>query len=453
MGEQAGRRVDVQQGSVVVAHLHGGQSIAGNFAVSLDKMVQHDESVLFPPIRVQSNVDLWKSRNDAVKAFLDATPGEWLLFIDDDMGFGPDMASRLKASASPTKRPVVGALAFAYRRYEVSDEQASRFIVKPTIYRFIEKADEVGFAALDDYERDTLVRVDGTGAAALLIHRGILEGLREEIGDHWFSPITLPKGPGGRTQFGEDLSFCFRLLVSGVPVHVDTSVKTSHRKPVDLDEWYFEHQPTRLVEPEFVVVGTGRSGTGFISTALTSVGVHCGHEGWWNVHGVHAPALVGDASWIATNYLDDYTGRVFHQVRHPLKVIRSMIGNELFMAPDERPEWVVPFEEERGRWAGYDPGDAPEVKALRVVRHWWETAEKHAEQTWRLEEFTPGLLVELAAKAGKSVPLPYARAVLDELGTGTNKHPDGPLLEWTDLPDGDDKAAVEALAAGFGYEF
>ena len=445
--------MDVQAGSVVVAHLHSGDSICGSFAVSLDNLVRADERILFPPIRSQGNTDLATARNQVVAAFMNQTPGEWLMWIDDDMGFEPDIVDRLLSVASAEERPVVGGLCFAYRRYEVGECQAQRFIVKPTIYSFVESPSEVGFVAVDDYERDSLVRVDGTGAAALLIHRSVIEGMHEKIGPNWFSPITLPKGPAGQTRFSEDLSFCFRLLVAGVPVHVNTAAKTSHMKPVYLDEWYFENQPTRLVEPELSIVGTGRSGTGFISEALSAIGVRCGHEQWWNVHGAHAPGLLADASWIATNYLDDYTGKVWHQVRDPLLVIESMVGNELFAPDDERPDWVAPYEQERARWAGYAPDDDPLAKALRVVRHWWETAEKHAERTWRLEDMTPGLLLELGDAMGKTnLTLSYCRTVLDGLGSEVNKHVDHDGLSWDDLPDGDDKDVVRDLARRFGYD-
>lgn len=446
--------MEVQAGSVVVAHLHSGESITGAFAVSFDEMVRTEERVLFPPIRSQSNSDLAAARNQVVSAFLNQTPGEWLFWLDDDMGFDADIVARLLDVADPETKPVVGGLCFAYRRYEVGPAQAHRFIVKPTIYSFVESSNEVGFVAHDDYPRDDVVKVDATGSACILIHRSVLDGMREQIGPNWYSHIVLPKGPSGRTELSEDLSFCFRLLVAGVPVYVNTAAKTSHMKPIFLDEWYFENQPTRLVEPELAVVGTGRSGTGFISEALSAVGVKCGHEQWWNVHGAHAPGLLADASWIATNYLDEFDGKVWHQVRNPLAVIASMVGNELFDPDDDRPDWVVPYESERRKWAGYDPDWSRERKALSVVRHWWETAEKHAERTWRVEDFTPGLLLELADEMGrKNLTLSYCRAVLDTLGTDVNKHVDHDNeLGWDDLPECDDKDRVREMAAGFGYD-
>ena len=40
--------------------------------------------------------------------------------------------------------------------------------------------------------------------------------------------------------------------------------------------------------------------------------------------------LVGDASWLAVPFLGKFRGRIYLQVRHPLKVISSLVGMRLF---------------------------------------------------------------------------------------------------------------------------
>lgn len=181
-----------------------------------------------------------EGRNQVVEAFLDATEAEWLWFVDTDMGFAPDTVERLVATADRRERPVVGGLAFGHRREGRTDLRAERYSIAPTMYQWVELPDgEVGFRALPDWEPDSVVQVGATGAACLLIHRTALEAVRARYGPAWFNLAEHPGGgPGGRARsFSEDLSFCIRLAAVGVPVHVDTAVKTTHHKGgVYLDE-------------------------------------------------------------------------------------------------------------------------------------------------------------------------------------------------------------------------
>ena len=182
-------------------------------------------------------------RNTVCAAFLDRTEGEWLWFVDTDMGFDADTVDRLVASADPTSRPVVGGLCFAHRRTGRTGLRAQRYAIVPTLYRFLEHDGEVGFAAVDDWPRGELVQVGGTGAACLLIHRSALERVREKHGDQWFSLITHPHGLGtGKPRtFSEDFSFAVRLAGVGIPLWVDTAVKTTHHKgECYLDEEAFD---------------------------------------------------------------------------------------------------------------------------------------------------------------------------------------------------------------------
>jgi hypothetical protein len=183
-------------------------------------------------------------RNEVTRNFLDATDGEWLWFVDADMGFAADTVDRLVGSADSVERPVVGALCFAQRRTGPGEYYAERFGIVPTIYGYVELADEVGFVPQADYPRDTLVGCAGTGMACTLIHRRALSQVRERYGDAWFDPLAHPTGlKGGPRTFSEDLSFCVRLASVDIPLHVDTSVRTCHEKGgLYLDEDAYDRQ-------------------------------------------------------------------------------------------------------------------------------------------------------------------------------------------------------------------
>ena len=179
-------------------------------------------------------------RNALARAVVDESEADWLFMVDSDMGFAADTVERLIAVADPVERPVVGALCFAMKSDGKGPMFARRYRMVPTIYDLRETDTEVGFVSRMGYQRDTFQECAATGAACTLIHRTVLEQVRDKYGPVWFDPITHPKGS---TTFGEDLSFCVRVAALGHPLWVDSSVKTTHDKGfVFLDEETFDIQ-------------------------------------------------------------------------------------------------------------------------------------------------------------------------------------------------------------------
>lgn len=227
-----------------VAYLHPGE-VSASFSMSLLKLMLHEtfRAGVPPFVMAQrcASGAIVAGRNDIARDFLDRTKSNWLLFVDSDMGFAPDTLERLLKSANRWERPVVGALCFGLRREgQDPDTLAERFRTFPTVYVWREYPDRVGFEVVADYPRDELALVSATGAACVLIHRRVLETIRERDGDNWFSPVTHPIGP---TTFSEDMSFCVRVAAADFPMYVDTSIKTCHDKGgVFLDELAFDRQ-------------------------------------------------------------------------------------------------------------------------------------------------------------------------------------------------------------------
>lgn len=180
-----------------------------------------------------SKVDgLGPARNEVVRQFLD-TDYEWLLMVDRDMGWAPDAVHRLLSAADPAERPIVGGLCFAAWAAEPDGMGGYRVDPVPTIYR----RNETGFGLLELYPADMVIRADATGAAFLLIHRSVLE----KIGPDWFTPLVKD----GKTEFGEDFSFCVRAGRAGFPLHIHTGVRTTHHKEMWLGEpdYWRDYEP------------------------------------------------------------------------------------------------------------------------------------------------------------------------------------------------------------------
>jgi hypothetical protein len=230
---------------VTVVVCHNGQTRA-SFAFCLTRlMVAETCRQGFPPGLIWNRFgsdQLVAARNDTVKFFLDGCQSEWALFVDADMGFPDITVQQLLDRADPEERPVVGALCFALRGNGVEDvdTQAVDLRMQPTLYTYHDLDDDAGFLSIADYERDALVQVAGTGMACVLVHRTVLERMREQFGDCWFDRIANPKRA---TWFGEDLSFCVRAAALDVPIFVDTSLRTSHDKEgVFLTEERYDEQ-------------------------------------------------------------------------------------------------------------------------------------------------------------------------------------------------------------------
>lgn len=188
---------------------------------------------------------LVEARNTGVQRFLDETDHEWLWFIDTDMGFQPDVVDRLVAAADPVDRPVVGGLCFGLREVAYDGYGGRRVMPVPTLYMPAKSTQgHVGFTNRFEYPSDTLLQVAGTGAACLLIHRTVLEKLRAEHGDGWFDRVRYGDG----VPISEDLSFCARLAMAGVPLFVHTGVKTTHHKQFWVSD--DDYTPPRVVQPE-----------------------------------------------------------------------------------------------------------------------------------------------------------------------------------------------------------
>jgi len=195
--------------------------------------------------------DLPDARNRVVKRVLDSREDEWLLWVDDDMGFEPDSLDRLLAVADPDTCPVVGGLCFTQR--ETNPDGYSGFQTRAvcTVMDWREGPDgKQGFASRAWYEPNALTRCDGTGSAFILIHRSVLEKIRDEYGDVWYDLGRSPEGG----MISEDLSFCMRCGSLDIPIHVYTGVRTTHFKHLWLSEEDFWEQATPIPATEQTAV-------------------------------------------------------------------------------------------------------------------------------------------------------------------------------------------------------
>lgn len=217
--------------SVAVAYLHPNK-VSHSFMDSFLRVLSHDQATnkyLKHRIPAYAGPDAMDStRNFVVQRFLDASDCEWLWFVDTDMGFPGDALDRLISSAHPTDRRIVGGMYFTPAEAEDDGLGGIAYKTEPVVFGWGETSEGEGLRVLDSWPENSVFQVSAIGTGFMLIHRSLLEEIRETEGDTWFSHMRYANG----TRLSEDLSFCLRSHKYGSSPYVDTGIPLSHHKEV-----------------------------------------------------------------------------------------------------------------------------------------------------------------------------------------------------------------------------
>ena len=142
-------------------------------------------------------------RNDLVEKALEVGANK-LLMVDTDMIYHPKTITQLLSH----RLPIVGALCF--RRYPPFDSIMLK--VNPALGRY---------ESIDDWEENSLVEVDATGAGCVMYDMEIFKKLPYP----WF---RFQKNPHNGMTIGEDIGLCQDLKAMGYRIFVDTSIPCDH---------------------------------------------------------------------------------------------------------------------------------------------------------------------------------------------------------------------------------
>lgn len=222
------------QDRVVVAYVHPAE-IPVAFHSSLFGMVLRDRATSRRIVNVRgenSSANITNARNRLTRRFLEEDAAEWLVWIDADMQFDPDLVDRLLDSAHDVSAPVVGALCFGI--------DCGR--VFTTMYQFV--TDEAGVTTtlrMEAFPDRGKVQVGATGAACFIVHRRVLEAVAALPGTDpafpWFQETSLHGNP-----VGEDVTFFLRVGGADFPVYVDCGIRVGHQKSIIVDAEMFLRQ-------------------------------------------------------------------------------------------------------------------------------------------------------------------------------------------------------------------
>lgn len=197
---------------VMIGYLHG-QQVDGAFHDSLvSLLLGPDKGRVVGVVSIETGPVIEKARNQLALTFRQSG-AKWLLALDADMVFTPDLITRLMKHA--TGKRIVGALCFGWTGTEAW----------PTMY-------DEKFDVMHDWAPGDLVTVGGTGAACLMIPRTVFQ----QIEGPWYKTAT--------GEVGEDLYFCRLAREHGFEVCVDTSVVAGHAKRVVITDRHY-HRDVR----------------------------------------------------------------------------------------------------------------------------------------------------------------------------------------------------------------
>jgi hypothetical protein len=208
-------------------------TVDGAFTTSLITVARDRHARLHPSlIRIQGGGLLSRTRNLMVATFLDQTDAAWLWMVDSDHTV--DTATfDLLVNAADADHPVMSGLYFG-----AFDLGAPYPAPVPCVY---DSNGDGGFVQIINIAPHSGIRqVAGVGTGCLLIHRSVLQAMRDDAEPGFEDWCWFADGPTGDGRWmSEDLTFCKRLSERGVPIHVHTDAVLPHHKMFWQDDTTF----------------------------------------------------------------------------------------------------------------------------------------------------------------------------------------------------------------------
>lgn len=191
-----------------IAYMGGIMSVPEPFCWSWGNMIAYSQEALCGENEhIHTDRTKLSLHDYARNELISRMRGDWILMLDTDLSFQPDIASRMVRLFELNQLDVLCGI-YSYKR-------APHF---PVVYQHNPETDK--HEILADWDRSVnLLQVDSAGAGVLLIRRSVLERITEELKENPFE-----RYPGK----GEDHSFFTRLRKLGIAAFCAPHVEADH---------------------------------------------------------------------------------------------------------------------------------------------------------------------------------------------------------------------------------
>lgn len=161
-----------------------------------------------------------RNRNVITRNFLKGGNEEWLLMIDTDIEFRPELLDRMLIAAQG--RDIVAA------NVRLGQHTNAGYQELGELYKPMEILPE-----------GEIIPVDAAATAVMMIHRRVFEEIARLGGPCWFIAMPIPMDVAGEPEWeelGEDLAFCKRAKAAGFQTHLVRGLGIRHHKSAALEE-------------------------------------------------------------------------------------------------------------------------------------------------------------------------------------------------------------------------
>jgi len=206
---------------------------------------------------------------------------------------------------------------------------------------------------------------------------------------------------------------------------------------------------------DFLIAGTGRSGSRWISHIFSALGFECGHERIFNPWmATRDTGRVGDSAFECVPFLDECKTlnpdlKVFLQTRNPLGYIHSILGTGGF-------EKVVGYNSPHAEFQlGYvkpkiELGNQVET-AINMWINWNEMARPFADVVYRVEDVYFPLMRDLIAELGGEITKEDFNRAESVAQDSRNAHPKTHQRPAKEIFASPSYSKLKAVAVDYGY--